>query len=67
MHLLQSGVAIELIALWLGHEQLSTTHGYLEADLSMKRDTLAHLNAPSSGSQVPRKKTSNVLAFLEAL
>lgn len=66
MHLLQAGVAIEVIALWLGHEQLSTTHGYLEADLNMKKETLAHLQAPSS-SRRASKTTSNVLAFLEAL
>jgi site-specific recombinase XerD len=67
MHLLQAGVAIEIIALWLGHEQLSTTHGYLEADLNMKKETLAHLQAPSSAPRVPKKASSNVLAFLEAL
>ncbi|WP_230646671.1 MULTISPECIES: tyrosine-type recombinase/integrase [unclassified Bradyrhizobium] len=37
MHLLQSGVEITVIALWLGHEDPSTTHIYLEADLAMKR------------------------------
>jgi len=67
MHLLQAGVAIEIIALWLGHEQLSTTHGYLEADLNMKKETLAHLKPPSSGRRVPKKASSHVLAFLEAL
>ena len=67
MHLLQSGVAIEIIALWLGHEQLSTTHGYLEADLSMKRNALAHLNAPSPGNRKANKETSNILAFLAGL
>jgi integrase/recombinase XerD len=67
MHLLQAGVAIEIIALWLGHEQLSTTHGYLEADLDMKKQTLAHLQPPSSTRRVSKKGTSNVLAFLEAL
>jgi integrase/recombinase XerD len=67
MHLLQAGVAVEIIALWLGHEQLSTTHGYLEADLDMKRETLAHLQAPSSTRHGPKKAPSNVLAFLEAL
>jgi site-specific recombinase XerD len=66
MHLLQAGVAIEIIALWLGHEQISTTHGYIEADLNMKKETLAHLKAPSSG-RVPKKATSNIMAFLEAL
>jgi site-specific recombinase XerD len=67
MHLLQAGVAIEIIALWLGHEQLSTTHGYLEADLDMKKETLAQLKAPTSGAHAPKPTTSNVLAFLEAL
>src|SRR5208283_1761917 len=66
MHLLQAGVAIEIIALWLGHEQISTTHGYIEADLNMKKETLAHLKAPSS-RRAPKKATSNILAFLEAL
>jgi integrase len=32
-HLLQSGVDIAVIALWLGHENIQTTHGYIEADL----------------------------------
>jgi site-specific recombinase XerD len=67
MHLLQAGVGIEIIALWLGHEQLSTTHGYLEADLGMKKDTLAHLKAPKSSRRTPKKASSHVLAFLEAL
>ena len=33
LHLLQSGVDIAVIALWLGHESIETTHGYVEADL----------------------------------
>ena len=43
MHLLQSGVDITVIALWLGHESPATTHMYLEADLSMKERTLNRL------------------------
>ncbi|HXC25538.1 MAG TPA: threonine synthase [Gemmatimonadaceae bacterium] len=34
MHLLQAGVDITVIALWLGHESPATTHTYLEADLN---------------------------------
>ena len=41
MHLLQSGVAISVIALWLGHENMATTHRYVEADLAMKEKALA--------------------------
>ena len=36
MHLLQSGVAFSVIALWLGHESTTTTHRYVEANLAMK-------------------------------
>jgi site-specific recombinase XerD len=32
MHMLQSGVAFSVIALWMGHESATTTHRYVEAD-----------------------------------
>ena len=35
MRLLQSGVHISVIALWLGDESQTTTHHYVEADLGM--------------------------------
>lgn len=66
MHLLQSGVALPIIALWLGHEQPVTTHGYVEADLQMKQrclDTLERLPAARRQSAV----RSHLMAFLEAL
>jgi len=40
MHLFQSGVDIAVIALWLGHESIETTHVYLEADLATKEQAL---------------------------
>jgi site-specific recombinase XerD len=40
MHLLQAGVAPEVIALWLGNESPNTTHLYVEADFEMMRRTL---------------------------
>jgi site-specific recombinase XerD len=48
MHMLQSGVAFSVIALWLGHESTSTTHRYVEADLAMKDKALARLQAPNT-------------------
>lgn len=36
MELLQAGVDTTVIALWLGHESIETTHIYLEADLAMR-------------------------------
>ena len=46
MHMLQSGVDMTVIALWLGHESPSTTHMYVEADLVMKERALARLKPP---------------------
>jgi len=46
MHLLQSGVDLSVIALWLGHESPTTTHLYVEADLAMKDRALARLQEP---------------------
>jgi site-specific recombinase XerD len=66
MHLLQSGVDIAVIALWLGHESIETTHIYLEADLQTKERALAKL-APA-GAAMPRYRAKDeVLAFLATL
>lgn len=66
MHLLQSGVDLTVIALWLGHEQVATTHQYLEADLSMKERALASLQPPETSAPrfIPKP---DVLAFLDSL
>ena len=48
MHLLQAGVDISVIALWLGHESPVTTHLYVEADLAMKERALARLHEPDA-------------------
>ena len=66
MHLLQSGVDLSVIALWLGHESLETTHLYVEADLAMKERALAKVEAPSSGRWRYRA-SDQLLAFLEGL
>ena len=47
MHLLQSGVDLSVIAMWLGHESVQTTHQYLDADLESKQRALCHLSAPT--------------------
>ncbi|APA90358.1 site-specific integrase (plasmid) [Paraburkholderia sprentiae WSM5005] len=66
MHLLQAGVDISVIALWLGHESPVTTHHYVEADLNMKERALARLHEP--GSKVPRYRApDSLLNFLKAL
>src|SRR5271157_2721142 len=37
---LENLVDIAVIALWLGHENIQTTHGYIEVDLSIKEQAL---------------------------
>jgi integrase/recombinase XerD len=66
MHLLQAGIDIAVIALWLGHESPTTTHMYLSADLEMKQRTLAKLPAATPG-RVRFQPQDRLLAFLEAL
>jgi integrase len=66
MHLLQSGVDITVIALWLGHESPTTTHHYVEADLTMKERALRAVQEPSiKGSRY--KPDDGLLSFLESL
>jgi site-specific recombinase XerD len=66
MHLLQAGVDITVIALWLGHESPATTHLYVEADLKMKEKALERVRPP--GPKPPRfRPKDKLLAFLEAL
>lgn len=66
MHLLQSGVDITVIAMWLGHEDTATTHQYIEADLAMKEAALRRMDAPSS-KPIRFKASDRLLTFLEAL
>ncbi len=66
MHLLQAGVDISVIALWLGHESPVTTHQYIEADLAMKERALARLREPDAKIQRYRAPDS-LIDFLKTL
>lgn len=66
MHLLQSGVDIAVIALWLGHETIETTHIYLEADLVMKEKALGKLTSPKTKSS-RFKPGDRLISFLSSL
>jgi hypothetical protein len=66
MHLLQSGVEIAVIALWLGHESLDRTHMFIQADLKAKEQALGKLQPVEGG--FPRFKPDDaLLAFVSAL
>lgn len=66
IELLQAGVDTTVIALWLGHESIETTHIYLEADLAMKQKALAK-TTPHEGSPGIYKPDDALLAFLQSL
>lgn len=66
MHLLQSGVDLTVVALWLGHEGITTTHHYVEADITMKEKALSKVIDPKTKS-VRFKPNAKLLAFLDAL
>ena len=65
-HLLQSGVDISVISLWLGCESIETAHIRLEADSATKERSLSKL-APAR-IEAPRLNIKDeVLAFLATL
>jgi len=66
MHLLQAGVDIAVIALWLGHESIQTTHMYVEADLATKERALQKV-APVQGKFARFKADDALMQFLNSL
>ncbi len=66
MDLLQRGVDITVIALWLSHESIESTQSYLHADMVMKEKALAH--ATHDKAPIKRYRPADpLLAFLENL
>ena len=66
MDLLQRGVDITVIALWLGHESIQTTQIYLHADMAMKEKALASATKTKVAPKRYRP-ADRLLAFLESL
>lgn len=66
MHLLESGVDISTIAIWLGHESIETTHKYMVADLRLKEQALAKTQGPTE-SNFRYRPSTDVLDFLDTL
>ncbi|HEY0805427.1 MAG TPA: tyrosine-type recombinase/integrase [Pseudonocardiaceae bacterium] len=66
MRLLQSGADVTVIALWLGHEQITTTQIYLHADMTQKQRAIAKTTPPDvkPGRYQP---TDRLLAWLQTL
>lgn len=70
--LLRAGVEMNVIKAWLGHADVSTTSGYLDLDMDMKRDALERfarldvggVTLPSAGATT---LPEDVVAWLERL
>ena len=66
LHLLQTGFHIAVIALWLEHENIETTHGYLEADPETEQRALGWAT-PAMGTVSRFKASDSLLQFLSKL
>ena len=66
MRLLEAGTDIATIALFLGHEQISSTNMYLHAHLALKEQALARTTPPGTSSKRYRPSDS-LMAFLQSL
>jgi len=67
MHLLQSGIEINVIRGWLGHAKLETTHRYAEIDLAMKRKALDSCEIKNRRSSNSWHSDPDILVWLESL
>ena len=66
MRLVNAGVDASTVALWLGHENLTTTQVYVHADLKLKERALAR-TAPREAAPGRYRPSDKALAFLESL
>jgi integrase/recombinase XerD len=66
MRLLLAGNDVTVIALWLGHEQISTTNIYLHADMTHKQQAIDRTK-PLAAKPGRYRPPDPLLAFLEAL
>lgn len=66
MNLLNSGVDISTIAIWLGHSSIETTHKYMVADLEIKRKAMEKAGLAVNGAYRYRP-SKDLLGFLNSL
>ena len=72
VHLLESGVELNVIRAWLGHVSLQTTNRYAEINLRMKREALEICQPPVAASGAfPRRpvwrEDAELLKWLKSL
>jgi integrase/recombinase XerC len=64
--LLQAGVDSTVIALWLGHADVSSTQRYIHADMTIKERALS-LIAPATVTLGRYTVSDDVLAYLDSV
>jgi integrase/recombinase XerD len=68
MHLLQSGISLDMIRDFLGHVDVKTTQIYARANLEMKRNALEKISEPSPVRTIPSwQQNKNLLDWLRSL
>ncbi len=68
MHLLQSGISIDMIRDFLGHVDVKTTQIYARANLEMKRNALEKISQRSPVPSIPSwQQNKNLLDWLRSL
>lgn len=68
MHLLQSGISLDMIRDFLGHVDVKTTQIYARANLEMKRTALEKISEPSPVRTIPSwQQNRNLLDWLRSL
>lgn len=66
MRMLESGIDVATISLWLGHENIRSSQPYLHAHMALKEKALAR-TAPAHAPASRYRPPDTVLAFLEQL
>jgi site-specific recombinase XerD len=68
MHLLYSGVSLDMIRDFLGHVDVKTTEIYARANLEMKRNALEKINDSSPVQAIPPwQQNQDLLEWLRSL
>ena len=68
MHLLQSGISLDMIRDFLGHVDVKTTQIYARANLEMKRNALEKITEPSPLRTIPSwQQNKDLLDWLRSL
>lgn len=68
MHLLQSGISLDMIRDFLGHADVKTTQIYARANLEMKRSALEKITDPSPVRTIPAwQQNKDLLDWLRSL